>query len=253
MVARRRQRPRAAAARSRRIRSSSCRSAATTGAKPCCRRPRRSGSSSSTAGIRVTLDERDERPGWKFSEWEMRGVPLRLEIGPKDIEKSQVLLARRDTREKIGVPMDGLAAARAANCWTTCSGRSSSAPSRSATSTRSSRHLRRVQAGAGRPARLRARAVVRVGRLRGADQDRHAGDDPEHPDGRASRPRARASGATCPAQFVVRFAKVVLERPGGSSGQARRQCSGRASLPQRFSIFFITAWRRVRPSRATMA
>ena len=62
------------------------------------------------AGIRVTLDERDERPGWKFAEWELRGVPLRLEIGPKDIEKSQVLIARRDTREKLGVPMDGLAA-----------------------------------------------------------------------------------------------------------------------------------------------
>src|SRR3954469_4319623 len=61
------------------------------------------------AGIRVTLDERDERPGWKFSEWEMRGVPLRLEIGPRDIEKGQVLLARRDTREKLGVPMEGLA------------------------------------------------------------------------------------------------------------------------------------------------
>jgi len=61
------------------------------------------------AGIRVTLDERDERPGWKFSEWEMRGVPLRLEIGPKDIEKSAVLLARRDTREKQSVSMDGLA------------------------------------------------------------------------------------------------------------------------------------------------
>ncbi len=62
------------------------------------------------AGVRVTLDERDERPGWKFSEWELRGVPLRLEIGPKDIEKSQVLVARRDTREKLGVPMDGMAA-----------------------------------------------------------------------------------------------------------------------------------------------
>jgi len=60
------------------------------------------------AGIRVTLDERDERPGWKFAEWELRGVPLRLEIGPRDIEKAQVLIARRDTREKIGVPMDGL-------------------------------------------------------------------------------------------------------------------------------------------------
>jgi prolyl-tRNA synthetase len=62
------------------------------------------------AGIRVTLDEREERPGWKFSEWELRGVPLRLEIGPKDIEKSSVLLARRDTREKLGVPMEGLPA-----------------------------------------------------------------------------------------------------------------------------------------------
>jgi prolyl-tRNA synthetase len=62
------------------------------------------------AGIRVTLDEREERPGWKFSEWEMRGVPLRIEIGPKDIEKAQVFTARRDTREKAGVPMDGLAA-----------------------------------------------------------------------------------------------------------------------------------------------
>jgi prolyl-tRNA synthetase len=60
------------------------------------------------AGVRVTIDERDERPGWKFAEWEMRGVPLRLEIGPKDIEKSAVLLARRDTREKLSVPMDGL-------------------------------------------------------------------------------------------------------------------------------------------------
>jgi prolyl-tRNA synthetase len=48
----------------------------------------------------VTLDERDERPGWKFSEWELRGVPLRLEIGPKDIEKSQVMLARPRHRRK---------------------------------------------------------------------------------------------------------------------------------------------------------
>jgi prolyl-tRNA synthetase len=60
-------------------------------------------------GIRVMLDDRDAyTPGWKFAEWEMRGVPLRLEIGPKDIEKSQVLLARRDTREKLPTPMDGL-------------------------------------------------------------------------------------------------------------------------------------------------
>jgi len=61
------------------------------------------------AGIRVTLDDRDERPGWKFSEWELRGVPVRLEIGPKDIEKASVVLARRDTREKAAAPMAGLA------------------------------------------------------------------------------------------------------------------------------------------------
>ena len=60
-------------------------------------------------GVRVTLDDRDAyTPGWKFAEWEMRGVPVRLEIGPKDIEKSQVVLVRRDTREKLPTPMDGL-------------------------------------------------------------------------------------------------------------------------------------------------
>jgi prolyl-tRNA synthetase len=62
-------------------------------------------------GVRVFLDAREgQTPGWKFNEWEMRGVPLRMEIGPKDLEKSQVVLARRDTREKSFVPMDGLAA-----------------------------------------------------------------------------------------------------------------------------------------------
>jgi prolyl-tRNA synthetase len=62
-------------------------------------------------GVRVMLDDRDSQtPGWKFNEWEMRGVPLRLEIGPKDLEKSQVVLARRDTREKSFTPMEGLTA-----------------------------------------------------------------------------------------------------------------------------------------------
>jgi prolyl-tRNA synthetase len=61
------------------------------------------------AGVRVMLDDRDAyTPGWKFSEWELRGVPLRLEIGPKDIEKQQVMLARRDTREKLSAPREGL-------------------------------------------------------------------------------------------------------------------------------------------------
>jgi prolyl-tRNA synthetase len=60
-------------------------------------------------GVRVFLDDRDSyTPGWKFAEWELRGVPLRLEIGPKDIEKQQVLLVRRDTREKRPTSVEGL-------------------------------------------------------------------------------------------------------------------------------------------------
>ncbi len=63
------------------------------------------------AGVRVMLDDREAyTPGWKFAEWELRGVPVRLEIGPKDLEKSQVVLARRDTRVKSPAPMDNLTA-----------------------------------------------------------------------------------------------------------------------------------------------
>jgi prolyl-tRNA synthetase len=59
---------------------------------------------------RVKLDAREQyTPGWKFNEYEMKGVPLRLEIGPKDIEKNQCVLARRDTRAKEFVPLDQLA------------------------------------------------------------------------------------------------------------------------------------------------
>ena len=57
-------------------------------------------------GIRVRVDDREAyTPGWKFAEWELRGVPLRVEIGPKDIEKSQVVLARRDMRTKASAPV----------------------------------------------------------------------------------------------------------------------------------------------------
>ena len=59
---------------------------------------------------RVKLDDSDKSAGWKFSEYEMKGVPIRLEIGPKDIEKNQVVLARRDTGEKEIVSIDNLQA-----------------------------------------------------------------------------------------------------------------------------------------------
>jgi len=57
---------------------------------------------------RVKIDNTDKQPGWKFAEHEMRGVPIRLEVGPKDIEKQQVVLVRRDNHEKLFVPMEGL-------------------------------------------------------------------------------------------------------------------------------------------------
>ncbi|MBN2003558.1 MAG: proline--tRNA ligase [Anaerolineae bacterium] len=64
--------------------------------------------------VRVKLDTRDEQsPGWKFNDWEMRGVPLRIEIGPRDVEKQSVMLARRDIPGREGktiVPMTNLPA-----------------------------------------------------------------------------------------------------------------------------------------------
>lgn len=60
------------------------------------------------AGFRVKVDDSDKSPGWKFSEQEMRGIPLRVEIGPKDIEAGQAVLVRRDTREKRIVPLTEL-------------------------------------------------------------------------------------------------------------------------------------------------
>ncbi|MBX7213898.1 MAG: proline--tRNA ligase [Thermoflexales bacterium] len=63
------------------------------------------------AGIRVRLDDRDETPGFKFNDWEMRGVPVRVEIGPKDVANNSVALARRDIPGKAGksfTPQDGL-------------------------------------------------------------------------------------------------------------------------------------------------
>jgi prolyl-tRNA synthetase len=56
--------------------------------------------------VRVKADLRDESPGWKFNEWEMRGIPLRLELGPRDVENNQCVLARRDTGEKVTVNLD---------------------------------------------------------------------------------------------------------------------------------------------------
>ncbi|MEG1428061.1 MAG: His/Gly/Thr/Pro-type tRNA ligase C-terminal domain-containing protein, partial [Oscillospiraceae bacterium] len=58
--------------------------------------------------FRVKLDDSENSPGWKFSQYEMLGVPLRLEMGPKDMENNQCVLVRRDTREKVFVPLEKL-------------------------------------------------------------------------------------------------------------------------------------------------
>ena len=60
------------------------------------------------AGVRVKADVSDQSPGWKFAEYEMKGIPLRLEIGPKDIEQGQCVLVRRDNREKTFVKLEEL-------------------------------------------------------------------------------------------------------------------------------------------------
>jgi len=58
------------------------------------------------SGFRVKVDSSDKGPGFKFAEQEMRGIPLRIEVGPKDIEAGQVIIVRRDTREKTVVPLN---------------------------------------------------------------------------------------------------------------------------------------------------
>ena len=57
---------------------------------------------------RVKLDVSDNSPGWKFAEYEMKGVPLRLEIGPRDLENNSCVIVRRDNREKYTVSLDEL-------------------------------------------------------------------------------------------------------------------------------------------------
>ena len=62
------------------------------------------------SGFKVKVDDTDKSPGWKFSECEMRGIPLRVEIGPKDIAADQAVLVRRDTHEKVTVSLSELEA-----------------------------------------------------------------------------------------------------------------------------------------------
>ncbi len=137
------------------------------------------------AGIRVRTDERDGvSPGFKFNDWEMRGVPLRIEIGPKDVAKGSVVLARRDKPGKEGksfVPQEGLAGG----------GRESDARRNSESAARAcprlprrphqrAEELRRVQGS--RRDRLRAGLLVRQSAdCEAQNQGRDQGHRPLHP------------------------------------------------------------------------
>ena len=68
------------------------------------------------AGFRVRVDDRDQQPGWKYAEWDVRGVPVRIEIGPRDVESGSAMLVRRDRQkgdadQKQSVPLEALAPA----------------------------------------------------------------------------------------------------------------------------------------------
>ncbi len=60
--------------------------------------------------VRLKVDLSENTPGWKFNEWELRGVPVRMEIGPRDVQNNSVMLVRRDTRAKEPVPVEALEA-----------------------------------------------------------------------------------------------------------------------------------------------
>ena len=117
-------------------------------------------------GVRVKLDASEENsPGWKYAEWELRGVPLRLEIGPKDIEKGQVFSARRDTREKAAIPFDGLGDRVVAVLEEIQENLLARARQFREEHTSTARHLGAVRGRDGRPPGICHCGVVRRGRL----------------------------------------------------------------------------------------
>ena len=168
------------------------------------------GGAACAAGVRVMLDDRDAyTPGWKFAEWELRGVPLRLEIGPKDIEKSAGdARAARHAREGRRCRWTGSPSA-----WSKLLDEIQAALFTRALNVPRGAHdargdLRRVQGGDGRAARLRHRRLVRQRRVRGADQGRDAGDAAQHP------VRQRGVAGTCvkcgkPSTLQAWFAKSL--------------------------------------------
>ena len=191
------------------------------------------------AGVRVMLDDRDAyTPGWKFAEWELRGVPLRLEIGPKDIDNKSVVLVRRDVRQKSSAAIEGLEAHVTGLLDEIQEALLARAARFRDEHTSSASDGRTVHGADGRAPRIRHRAVVRRGRLRGGNQGRDAGDHSQRPVRLASADRQlRAVRPACDGHRVVREGLLRAASRSAGACRARR---------------FTTSCRRVRPSRARM-
>ena len=132
------------------------------------------------AGIRVKADTREEySPGWKYNEYEMRGVPLRLEIGPRDIDNNVVIIVRRDTRREDhrqpGQPRRlGVQAAGRDPAEHVCPG-----PAVPAGALVRGKHPRRTRRDPRQAVRLRAGRLVRRRRLRRGSQEGNQGHGPQ--------------------------------------------------------------------------
>ena len=145
------------------------------------------------AGLRAAIDAREEAtPGWKFSEYEMRGVPLRIEIGPRDVKAGQAVLVRRDTKAKETVPLASLGARVPALLDEIQAGLLAQARDLSRSEHPGRGRLRQLQGHHREQARLRPGRLVRRRGLRGQDQGRDDGHDPGHPSRRQGRQDRRA-------------------------------------------------------------
>ncbi len=118
--------------------------------------------------VRVKVDDREETPGFKFHDWELRGVPLRIEVGPKDVEKGTVVFARRDLPGKEGksfVPQAGIAEAARSVLATIQIGYAEARHRVPRSQYARTQIVRRIQIDRGRW--FRARVVVRRAAVRG--------------------------------------------------------------------------------------
>ena len=135
------------------------------------------------AGVRVRVDDREEhRPGFKFHEWELKGVPIRLELGERELDAGQATLVRRDTGAREQQPLDGAARRAPELLREIQAGLLEEARSaRLVAHPRGAGRLRGDARVPQRGGRLRRGRVVRLERVRGAREGRDQGDDPLPP------------------------------------------------------------------------